>query len=274
MLRDFLSDEDDQANAAYRSMSSNHSSSAGLVNAAGMETGAPEVINPEFDGPGQHGATGGRAGHGNHARHRWRRVRTDLAADEWTQDPAGFGTGLAGAGGGGPMSVGAPSSVPGGLGGLSPGGAGGLAGGAGGLAGGGGGLPSSVRPVRPYGAARAAWVACRWAGAAGAGSGRRRYPGGRGRPGRARCRWGRSGGGGAGGMGGMPMMGGAGGGAAGARGGAAGAGRAVRPESPVVSAVVPGPEPPAVVGWVDGSHGGRRGRRRWRRRHRPQHLAQ
>ena len=160
IVSDFISSEDDQAIAAYHSLSSSHSSSSGLVNAAGMETGAPEVINPEFGGPGGSTARpaagpgagtcqtiGGGAG------------RPALGADEWTQDPAGFGTGLAGAGGGGPMSVGAPSSVPGGLGGLfrvaravSPAAVWAEAAVA---------CRAPCRPVQPCGAVRAARVACR-----------------------------------------------------------------------------------------------------------------
>jgi uncharacterized protein YukE len=225
MVRDFISSEDDKAIAAYRSLSSNHQTNAGLVNAAGIETGAPEVINPDLGqvgrtappsmgpGTGTMPTIGGGAG------------GPTIGTDDWTHDPAGFGTGLAGAGGGGgPVSVGAGGGLGGiggggGLGGISPGGAAGLAGGGGGA----GGLPTAVSAGAALrgGAGGIGGMPMMGAGAAGAGRGGGTRTAGAGLTGGGRGAGGAGVGGGRG-MGGMPMMGGAGAAGAGARGAGAG----------------------------------------------------
>jgi hypothetical protein len=241
MVRDFISSEDDKAIAAYRSLSSNHSTNAGLVNAAGIETGAPEVINPELGQVGRTTAPSMGPGTGTMPTIGGGAGGPTIGTDEWNQDPAGFGTGLAGAGGGGPVSVGGGGG--GGLGGIGGGGLGGIpSGGAGGLAGGGGGaggLPSSVSAgaaLRGGGAGGIGGMPMMGAGAAGAGrgAGGTRTAG----AGLAGKGVGGAGAGGGRGMGGMPMMGGAGAGGAGARG--AGAGKGVAGGPPGVASRVGG----------------------------------
>jgi hypothetical protein len=240
MLRDFLSDGDDQAKQAYQELNGQHTGtqSAMASSAARGEYGQLETqFNPDL---------------------------TDTARTANPSAPpgtGGYGTALQSAGGAGPIPA-VPSASPSGLGSIGAGlgtaggigtGAAGVGGiGCGGAGGSGvrpGGLTSAGNAIRGGVGGMGGMPMGGMAGAAG---------GARGGSGGVRGAGGASAGAGrAGGMGGMPMMGGA--GAAGARGGAAGGGRTGVPGVAAGKAGGPGGAGAAGRGMapmMGGAHGG------------------
>lgn len=189
-LRDWISDEDDKAKAAYRRLADDH-----VTTMDSMPSGATIVPNEIMQ----------RTVHPN---------MTDAPPPpSTTGTPSGYGTGLAGAGGGGMPAGGVPGSGPG----TGIGSTGGLAGSGSGIGAGPG--AGGVGPVSMPGsssaasASRAAMGGMPMGGMAGAGA--------------SGAAGARSGGAGKVGMGGgVPMGGMAGAGGAGAGGGSRGAGRA------------------------------------------------
>jgi hypothetical protein len=270
MLRDFLSDGDDKAKAAYQALSGQHSTTASAMPpAAGF---LMDSLNPTTQwsgsGPGGTGAPSSAAGTGT--------LGPGGAGGSGPGfDPSDYshtGTGLAGAGGGGPVSVSPPSTGST----LHPIGAGGGAAGAGGLGAGGiggaggirpGGVTSAANAIKGIGGGMPGMGGMAGAGGAGARGGGVGGAGGAKPGGVPSAR--------AGGMGGMGAMGGAhGGGAAGAR--AAGGNRTAVPGvgSAVAGGAGSGKGGAGCRTRRRGRHDGRRPRRWWRGRgQRPQHVA-
>jgi uncharacterized protein YukE len=233
MVRDFLSDGDDKAKAAYQALVGQHSgtqASLGSFPGVAADDLAAAIATPTMPaapsipsaGPGTGSFSGtGAIGAGG---------APGVDPSTWTDT---IGTGLAGAGGAGPVAVGGGTGGPG-MGGLGPVGAGGPgAGGIGtggaGLGGGGGvGLAPGMRP----GGTTTAASAIRAGGVAGMPIGGVAGAGGA-RGGAAR----------GGGAGGVPMAGGAAGGGRGGGARGAGSGRA-------------GGGPPGVASRVAGGAGG------------------
>jgi hypothetical protein len=232
MLRDFLSDGDDQAKQAYQELNGQHTGTQTAMAQSGLgKYGDLEaVVNPTL---------------------------TDTAK---TFDPSappgtgGYGTSLQSAGGAGPIPA-VPSATPAGLGSIGTGTSGIGTGGAGvgGIGGGGsgmrpGGLTSAANAIRGGVGGMGAM-----GGMAGAAGGARGGAGGGRGGGGAGAGAGRAGGA----MGGMPMGG---AGAAGARGGAAGGSRTAVPG--VAAGKAGGPGGAAGAGgrgmtpMMGGAHGG------------------